>query len=234
MNLQPLSSQLYATSNASHNPQRPSWAGSARADSPHGFANRGKTGRALTAGYYSAERLSLSFTSADGDSVAIQYESIEAMSATLSSRGQGRNEVITAAREEFLSLSETVIRRFVEQIEGNKGGGEKKVEEGAPGSVDGIEGLPEYWNAENTAQRIVEFAVSFHSLYEGEGGEYLSLIRDAIEQGFSEAGEMLGELSGPVGELIAETYDLTMQKLDAWGVEQGIVAGQEPVEDDAA
>jgi hypothetical protein len=231
MNLQQLSSQHYPASHAQQNRQHPARAGLNRANPSHNRATRGQTATALTAKYYSAERLSLSFTSADGDSVAIQYESIEAMSATLSSKGQGRNEVVTMAREEFLSLSETVIRRFVDQVEGKK---ENGVDEGSLDGADGIEGLPEYWNAENTSQRIVEFAVSFHSLYEGEGGEYLSLIREAIEQGFSEAREMLGELSGPVGELIAETFDLTMQKLDAWGEEQGIITGEQAAEEVAA
>jgi hypothetical protein len=45
---------------------------------------------------------------------------------------------------------------------------------------------------------------------------------------------MLGELSGPVGELIAETFDLTMQKLDAWGEEQGIITGEQAAEEVAA
>ncbi len=74
--------------------------------------------------------------------------------------------------------------------------------------------VPEYWNAENTSQRIVDFATSF---FQGEGGsEYGKMMIEAVKKGFEEANQILGDLPGGVGELASETQALTLQKLDQW------------------
>ncbi len=76
--------------------------------------------------------------------------------------------------------------------------------------------VPEYWNAENTSQRIVDFAVSFLSLYEGDNESYRNEMREAIQQGFKEAKEMLGELPGESAKLFNDTYELSMKKFDQY------------------
>lgn len=81
--------------------------------------------------------------------------------------------------------------------------------------------VPEFWNAENTSQRIVDFAMSFRSLAgELSDEEYMNDIRQAIQQGFKLAKEDLGNLPGPVGKLFNDTYNLTMEKLDRYLSEQ--------------
>ena len=84
---------------------------------------------------------------------------------------------------------------------------------------------------EATAQRIVEFSVSFFDAFKsnnegeeptGQLEEFVSLIKGAIEEGFAEAGEILsgiGQISQQVQAGIDETFELTMKGIDEF-VEQ--------------
>lgn len=75
--------------------------------------------------------------------------------------------------------------------------------------------VPEYWNAENTSQRIVDFAMSFRSLApELTDDDYIQQVREAVVAGFRESKDMLGDLPGSVGKLFNDTYNLTMKKFD--------------------
>lgn len=75
--------------------------------------------------------------------------------------------------------------------------------------------VPEYWNAENTSQRIVDFAMSFADLSTMKDEEFISSMRDAVVAGFQEARDIIGELPGPAAKLFNDTYELTMKKFDA-------------------
>jgi len=75
--------------------------------------------------------------------------------------------------------------------------------------------VPDYWNSENTSQRIVDFAMSFRSLApELSDEEYIQQVRDAAEKGFKLAKKDIGDLPGPSAKLYNNTYDLTMKKFD--------------------
>jgi hypothetical protein len=63
-------------------------------------------------------------------------------------------------------------------------------------------------SAEKVSDRIVEFA---KALSGGDKGK-LTVLRGAIQKGFSEAERILGGLP----DISRQTYDLVMQKLDAW------------------
>ncbi|OGG48048.1 MAG: hypothetical protein A3F84_22490 [Candidatus Handelsmanbacteria bacterium RIFCSPLOWO2_12_FULL_64_10] len=79
---------------------------------------------------------------------------------------------------------------------------------------------------EATAKRIVDFATGFLGVYaenhadqDGEGRleGFMSLIRDAIDQGFSDARDILkgiADISGPISDAIDRTYELTQKGLD--------------------
>jgi hypothetical protein len=62
---------------------------------------------------------------------------------------------------------------------------------------------------ENVSDNIVAFAKALS----GEDKSKLSLLRQAIEDGFSEAEKAWG---GELPEISKKTYDLVMEKLDAW------------------
>ncbi len=75
--------------------------------------------------------------------------------------------------------------------------------------------VPEEWNADNTSQRIVEFALSFRGQVEGmTDEEYVEKIRSAIQDGFRSAKGDLKELPGPSAKLFNDTYEAAMKKLD--------------------
>jgi len=75
--------------------------------------------------------------------------------------------------------------------------------------------VPEYWNAENTSQRIVDFAMSFRGLApELSDEEYINQVRKAVELGYKLAKKDLGGLPGPSAKLFNDTYGLTMNKFD--------------------
>ncbi len=84
------------------------------------------------------------------------------------------------------------------------------------GNTPTIPGLPDYWNAENTANRIVNFATSFAASHGEDAEAFVRKIRNAIADGFAQAKAITGKLPGAAGELRDETEKLTFSKLDKW------------------
>jgi len=75
--------------------------------------------------------------------------------------------------------------------------------------------VPDYWNSENTSQRIVDFAMSFRSLApELSDEEYITQVRAAVEKGYKLAKKDIGDLPGPSAKLFNDTYSSTMKKFD--------------------
>jgi hypothetical protein len=75
--------------------------------------------------------------------------------------------------------------------------------------------VPEYWNAENTSQRIVDFAMGFRALApELSDEEYIKQVRSSVELGYKLAKKDLGDLPGSSAKLYNDTYSLTMKKFD--------------------
>jgi hypothetical protein len=88
----------------------------------------------------------------------------------------------------------------------------------AAGEVEGKDedyGVPEYWNAENTSDRIVSFATSFAGIFANDP-EFAETLIGAVAEGFSQASEILGNLPGKAGKLNRDTRELTFSKLDNW------------------
>lgn len=65
------------------------------------------------------------------------------------------------------------------------------------------------FSAENTSQRIFDFAVNLS----GGDDQKLSDLKDAITEGFKAAEKMMG---GNLPKISYETYDMTMQKFDEY------------------
>jgi hypothetical protein len=177
--------------------------------------------------YYSSQSISVEYTSKDGDTVSFSMESVKYAKASMDLSATGNKDDMKALvdyiKDNFDKMRKEMIRGFL------KSAGIDVPENEDAAKVDGTETLqiPEEWNAENTSQRIVDFAVSFFDAFKGAGDEFLSTIKDAVEEGFKQARDMLGELPGQVSNLIDDTYKLVMEKLDAWGVEQGITAQEQ-------
>ena len=80
-----------------------------------------------------------------------------------------------------------------------------------PGAVAEV---PEYWNADNTSQRIVDFAMSFFDVSDMDKKEYILKVRDAVVEGYEQAKDMLGVMPDGSANLFNDTYSLTMEKFD--------------------
>ncbi len=74
----------------------------------------------------------------------------------------------------------------------------------------------EYWNAENTSQRIVNFATNFISSVGGQDSAFAQTLRDAIAEGFRQAQGITGALPGAAGKLYEDTFTATFNKFDKW------------------
>lgn len=171
----------------------------------------------IKSNYFSSNSLSMEYTSSDGDKVTFSYESIEygnsVIQLQMETDPEKIKELALAIKDEFLKMKSELL----------------KINFGSE-SVDDIEksqkalniNIPEYWNAENTSQRIVDFSVSFFGVVDVENEEYYNQVKSAIQNGFQQAKELLGELPEEIAALIDETYDLSMQKLDLWAQEKGI------------
>ncbi|MDO5575779.1 MAG: DUF5610 domain-containing protein [Fibrobacter sp.] len=165
---------------------------------------------------YSSQSLNFKYTSKDGDTVSLNYESREYTEKSTSVEGnteknsENVENVSRYVSEQITKMKKTQINQILKDM----GFIISETDETKAGEKSGV--VDDYWNAENTSQRIVDFAVSFFGSFKGSSEEYLETIKDAISKGFSQAKEMLGELPDSVTELTNSTYDLVMEKLDTW------------------
>lgn len=135
-------------------------------------------------------------------------------------------EVSRELEKQQMRLIEALLKGTGKDGEGVSGGfvmfnvvlakAEAEAEPGAEaGAMDEEYGVPEYWNAENTSDRIVAFATSFAGIF-GDDPEFAETIVNAVAEGFSQADSILGELPGKAGKLNRDTRDKVFEKLDIW------------------
>ncbi|KMQ49566.1 hypothetical protein CHISP_3524 [Chitinispirillum alkaliphilum] len=161
---------------------------------------------------------------ADGDQFSLSVDSVKYKSyskkVSLGESGVDLKEFVKHVKNEMLELKRELLQSIFGKQDRARGESSRNVETII--STEELEALiPEYWNAENTSQRIVDFALSFVELYQEDTTEYIEKVKSAIELGFKDAKEMLGNLPESVSDLMNSTYDLVMSKLDAWASEKG-------------
>jgi hypothetical protein len=76
--------------------------------------------------------------------------------------------------------------------------------------------VPEYWNAENTSNRIVRMATGFAKISGLDPRAFAEKINAAVEEGFSSAHDATGDLPGAAGQLNKDTHSLVQAKLKKW------------------
>lgn len=182
-------------------------------------SNSGITATAISR-YYSHTSLALEFTSDDGDRVSLSYECVEYSESIKQLQAETDPEKIKEIAGFIKDQLHSIKNELMKKLIGSQESDEDTEVEPAENSTK----LPEYWNAENTSTRIVDFAVSFYGLVSTMGEEYLNKIKAAIDDGFKQARETLGELPEETEKLVSSTYDLVMQKLDSWAKDNGIVS----------
>lgn len=163
---------------------------------------------------YSSHSVKLQYTTKDGDTVSFSYESQELLHTSLKiDKESGKEDYKNFAKlvkDEINKMKKVHINQFLKQM------GFSVSETDDVENETGKLQIDEYWNAENTSQRIVDFAVSFYSLFEGSSDEYLEKIKEAVTDGFNQAKEILVSLPEPVADLMNSTFDMVMTKLDLW------------------
>jgi Domain of unknown function (DUF5610) len=117
---------------------------------------------------------------------------------------------------------EMVVERTTARIQSSLGGQDIPV-----GDATSFGGMADF-SPEAVSSRIVDFATGFLGAFtdnhseQPEGAavsEFESLIRGAIEEGFNQARDIIEAMSAmttEVGGTIDQTFELTMQKLDAF------------------
>ena len=173
--------------------------------------------------YQKVDTVAIKYTKTNGDSLNLSAQSIElyqkAIEDPASLSDDDWKKLISGIKDEVAKMKMSLVNALT----GGKAGGSdaEKVMRKDPVSSDmEIADVPEYWNAENTSQRIVDFALSFRGAFKGTDEEYLAQIKEAVEKGFNEAKGILGDLPKAVSNLTDATHELTMKKLDDWLVKK--------------
>lgn len=137
-------------------------------------------------------------------------------------------EVRDALRRQQVEMLEKAMKGFAKGGQGEASEGRMLVISVAYGEslrrAEGAEGpdaasdagVPEYWNAENTSDRIVAFATSFAALHGQDAEKFAQTLTKAVTAGFDQAAEITGALPGAAGKLLQETRDLVFGKLSKW------------------
>lgn len=184
---------------------------------------------ALLSEQYASDSLLLKYANKDGDTFSLSAQSIDYQKAILAANNDTSDEswkkIIANIKDEYARMKVDLVNQLFGNGQDNNKPSTQIKDPRFFDETAAIPGLPEYWNAENTSQRIVDFATSFLSVFKGSGEQFLSMIKDAIEQGFSQAKNMFGEVPGTVSQLTDKTHALVMDKLDAWAKAQGIATG---------
>jgi hypothetical protein len=173
----------------------------------------------LQSEYYSSDKLSMQFQNKDGDTVTLNLEHVEYQKQMMSVDGANLSDkdwkaLVDNIKQQYQKMREDMIRKFMDGVDGKIDG---STDESAPASTDQqIPGLPEYWNAENTSQRIVDFALQFAGAFQGGDEEFMKAIKAAVDEGFKQAGDLFGDMPDAVSNLVSNTHDLVMKKFDAW------------------
>jgi hypothetical protein len=182
----------------------------------------------LEAEYFTDQKIAIEYTSKDGDKVTFSMESLQYQKTMLDVDAEGGandiQKIVDYIKKEYTSMREELQKAFIKSVGGHVDETGQADETGGSAALN----IPEYWNAENTSQRIVDFAVSFLGAFKGSGEDFLKLIKDAIDKGFKEAVGFFGDLPDQVKSLVDDTHRLVMEKLDKWAQEKGVaVAGSE-------
>ena len=180
---------------------------------------------------YSSSSLNFTYQNADGDSFELQYsetqyQSLNIAAATNNMSDEDQQKLADEITQTFLNLKNESMAQLFKNMGWSTQDSTQANSTSDTQESSEIKGLPEYWNAENTSQRIVDFATSFMDVFKGAPEEFLKTIKDAIELGFSQAKSIMGELPGVVGKLVNDTHSLAMEKLDKWAQSKGIGVDQ--------
>lgn len=130
-------------------------------------------------------------------------------------------QVAEEVRKQQKRILEETLKQSGKFRPGNDGrfivifGADAAADAGHADGNDSGSGVPEYWNAENTSDRIVKFATQMAEIA-GKDSDFAQTIVKAVADGFDQASAATGPLPGAAGELNKKTRELTFSKLSKW------------------
>lgn len=147
------------------------------------------------------------------------------------SRPGSSQDILSLGNRTYTSINDNTVYRVIEERVNVKIEGSFTVEDGERPSEVLEDKLSEYFSPGRTADRIVKFATGFFDAFAKQGGntdspdentisDFESLVRDAIDQGFSEARDILDGVFGDQGlperfsKMVDETYKYVQDGLD--------------------
>lgn len=121
---------------------------------------------------------------------------------------------MSALQMKNMGMKDYVRQMFEGQVkDANKTDAMKELEE-ILSSFDEEEHEEDYWGAEKTANRILDFA---KSLADGDESKF-NTLKDAFEKGFSESEKIFGG-NGKLPQVSYDTYDRVQKGFDDWANE---------------
>jgi hypothetical protein len=127
-------------------------------------------------------------------------------------------KVADEVRQQQRKILEEYLKRSGKFMPGSEGRFiviQASPEDAKADAADCEAGVPAYWNAENTSDRIVHFATQMAQIA-GKDSDFAATIIKAVSDGFDQANAATGPMPGAAGELNRKTHDLTMSKLSKW------------------
>lgn len=144
-----------------------------------------------------------------------------------SSKSQSHNEkesVKVDKPKSAVAMKNEAFQSMVKDIIGKQSGAAyeaimKDADKIQNGTID------DYWSADATAQRIYDFARTLA----GDDDSKLEMLRDAVKEGFRQAGAAFSKSTGMKGlpSICHDTYDKVMDMFDDWKKEAGGNAKEE-------
>ncbi|MDB5102588.1 MAG: hypothetical protein JWP91_277 [Fibrobacteres bacterium] len=158
---------------------------------------------------------------AGGKDAAGNTEETDPKAKQLAELREWARQVEKEVRQQQLKILEQILKQSGKHVEAGEGRFLMVMPDGGPdasGPAAKTEAapVPEYWNAENTSDRIVHFATQMAEISGLDPKEFAESIRKAIGDGFDQAHEATGDLTGPAAKLNQDTRDLVFTKLSKW------------------
>jgi hypothetical protein len=180
---------------------------------------------------YSTEKMLLQYSNSDGDTLSLSVQSMDYQKAILAANSDTSadswKKIIASIKDEYIKMKGAIVDALTGNKNEQDGGPSASAALKDPRAFDetkAIPGLPDYWSADKTAQRIVDFATSFLSQFTGSSDKFVGMIKNAIDKGFSQAKDIFGNMPSAIDSLTAKTHALVMDKIDQWAKEQGSVS----------
>lgn len=193
--------------------------GASRGGSPIEALEKSETANAADAGEGGAQAAAVAANPAVGeDPEATAVDPKEKRLAELRTWAEGVEKELRLQQQRLLEQLLKEPGRHVQS-----GDGKFLIIIAGPESVDaesaescGEAQVPEYWNAENTSDRIVHFATQMAEICGLDPAEFAEKITQAVGLGFDQANAETGPLPGAAGKLNRDTRDLVFSKLSKW------------------